>query len=191
MIMGKKSKELYAQMHKNQKLISSLNENLCMVQSRLQLKKFLEHFNSKDEEIFSILYHNKQPFVITVELLYDITYNLLREISFYGYIPNSLYRENTLWATVSYCKNNGHITALTLMDNIGNIRNQGYGSLMMHAFLQYAKHLHVPKITGWLSPHDTQQENHKQLLYHFYQKFGFKISKRETDQVTYICLTLK
>lgn len=60
---------------------------------------------------------------------------------------------------------------------IGDIQckknNKGYGSAMMLALIDYAKQNEIECIEGWLSSVDG---DHRERLYHFYQKFGFEIT---------------
>lgn len=51
-------------------------------------------------------------------------------------------------------------------------KNRGYGSLMMEKLIEFAKANNFREIKGWLSCVD---RGHEKRLYHFYQKFGFKI----------------
>lgn len=63
-----------------------------------------------------------------------------------------------------------------IQDFIGSEVNEGYGSIVMKQFLKIIKSLHIKKVTGFLSFVDLgRSPEHKQLLYHFYQKFGFQI----------------
>ncbi len=50
--------------------------------------------------------------------------------------------------------------------------NRGYGSIMMEKLIEYARENEFLCIHGWLSEVDY---DHKERLYHFYQKFGFEI----------------
>lgn len=64
----------------------------------------------------------------------------------------------------------------TKLIEIGDItckrNNRGYGSLMMAKLIEFAKVHDFRGINGWLSYVDY---DHKERLYHFYQKFGFEI----------------
>lgn len=51
--------------------------------------------------------------------------------------------------------------------------NQGYGSLMMNELLKYARECGYTHLYGNLSEVDL---DHKERLFHFYQKFGFEIT---------------
>ena len=159
--------------------LAALYKTADSVLQMLDIKNFIQAFNSRNEEIFSIVIHNGKPFVITIELKYSSIHDgLLSEINFYGYIvesPSSLYRDNDLYAEINYNNLHTKIESVFLIDNTGHSRNQGYGSLMMKAFLAYIKKLRVTKVIGKLSWVDTQDPTHEKLLHHFYTKFGFKL----------------
>lgn len=54
--------------------------------------------------------------------------------------------------------------------------NRGYGSVMMKELIEYSRQNEFAHINGWLSKDDY---DHKERLYHFYQKFGFEIIQNE------------
>ena len=60
--------------------------------------------------------------------------------------------------------------------------NKGYGSKLMEELLKYAKDNSIRKVTGNLSMVDA---DHKDRLYHFYEKFGFVIT--EFDSIKDSC----
>lgn len=79
---------------------------------------------------------------------------------------------------------------------IGDIRHcykdrdfcKGYGTLMMQKLISYAKENGYKTIYGHLSTVDL---DHKDRLYHFYEKFGFEITEiEEQDSVLYGKVTL-
>ena len=159
--------------------LSALYKTADTVPQMLDIKKFTQTLNSRHEEIFSIVMHNGKPFIITIELDYSSIHNgLLSCISFYGYIVESsslLYRDNDLYAQIKYNNLHTKMDSVFLIDNTGHSRNQGYGSLMMKAFLAYIRRLRVKKVNGELAWVDTKDPRHEKLLHHFYKKFGFEI----------------
>lgn len=52
-------------------------------------------------------------------------------------------------------------------------RNKGYGSELMKRVLEYSEKKKIKKIIGELSVVDY---DHKEMLFHFYKKFGFDIT---------------
>ena len=62
-----------------------------------------------------------------------------------------------------------------ICDNNRDI-NKGYGSQMMRELVSYAKQNGFKRIWGNLSSVDM---DHKERLYHFYEKFGFDIEEYE------------
>lgn len=79
---------------------------------------------------------------------------------------------------------------------IGDIRHcykdrdfcKGYGTLMMQKLISFAKENRYKTIYGHLSTVDL---DHKDRLYHFYEKFGFEITEiEEQDSVLYGKVTL-
>lgn len=65
---------------------------------------------------------------------------------------------------------------ITISDIECKRNNRGYGSVMMKELIEYSKKNEYTQINGWLSKVDY---NHKERLYHFYQKFGFEIIQNE------------
>lgn len=87
----------------------------------------------------------------------------------------------TLNAELIYDKNK-NISHAFIVDIVGTT-NQGYGSLIMKQFLKYIKHSNIRYVTGSLSNVDLFDEydsEHKDRLYHFYQKFDFEIKPDKT-----------
>ena len=174
--------ELNRKINRQREELSTLKQTADSVLQILDIKKSLEKLTTENEEIFSIVIHNGKPFIITVQLEYSSIYiGRLLNINFYGYIATfapSLYKDNRLFSKVNYNTSGTKIESIYLTDNIGCIRNQGYGSLIMESFLSYVKRLHVKKVYGFLSSFDTKDpfdpQNGK-LLHHFYKKFGFHI----------------
>ncbi len=68
------------------------------------------------------------------------------------------------------------LKTITISDIECKKNNRGYGSVMMKELIEYSRQNEVAHINGWLSKADY---GHKDRLYHFYQKFGFKIIQNE------------
>lgn len=68
------------------------------------------------------------------------------------------------------------LRVITISDIICKQNNKGYGSVMMKELLNYARQNGFMYIDGWLSEVDY---DHKERLYHFYQKFGFEIIQNQ------------
>lgn len=60
--------------------------------------------------------------------------------------------------------------------------NEGYGTLMMNSLIKYAKENGFSHIYGNLSIVDI---DHKERLFHFYQKFNFNISEYDKNENMY------
>ena len=60
--------------------------------------------------------------------------------------------------------------------------SKGYGTAMIHKLIEYAKVNGYSRIYGNLSDVDI---GHKDRLYHFYKKFGFKITEYAEYQNNY------
>ncbi|MBE6848090.1 MAG: GNAT family N-acetyltransferase [Ruminococcus sp.] len=60
--------------------------------------------------------------------------------------------------------------------------NKGYGSAMVEKLIQFAKENGYSHIYGNLSMVDL---DHQERLYHFYEKFGFKITEYDDQQGNY------
>lgn len=70
------------------------------------------------------------------------------------------------------CLINEEEKAIMISDIECKRNNCGYGSLMMKQLIDYSKQNEIASIDGWLAEVD---RNHVKRLYHFYEKFGFKI----------------
>lgn len=69
------------------------------------------------------------------------------------------------------------IDHIFIVDVVVRLVNHSYGSLMMEQCIKFVKNLGVKKIVGNLSQSDL--DDHGDRLYHFYEKFGFKIETRQ------------
>lgn len=74
------------------------------------------------------------------------------------------------------CIINKELRLITISDIECQKSNRGYGSIMMKELVKYARQNEFKQINGWLSKVDY---DHKERLYHFYQKFGFEIIQKE------------
>ena len=63
------------------------------------------------------------------------------------------------------------ITDIEIFDE--EYKNKGYGSELMKRLLEYSEKRKIKKIIGELSKVD---DDHKEMLFHFYKKFGFDIT---------------
>lgn len=70
------------------------------------------------------------------------------------------------------------LRTITISDIECKKNNRGYGSSMMKELIEYSRHNEFAHINGWLSKVDY---DHKDRLYHFYQKFGFEIIQNEEE----------
>lgn len=68
------------------------------------------------------------------------------------------------------------LRAIVISDIECKMNNRGYGSVMMEELIEYSRQNEFAHINGWLSKVDY---DHKDRLYHFYQKFGFEIIQNE------------
>lgn len=158
---------LYAASVKDQKL-------KCALHTEQEFKKYIHKLTSNGEIVLSVLEHNNLNTVITAQPEY--TYNEVASINFYAYSHEigGLKRKQTLYAKVWIQEN--HLWIIKIIDFLGEV-NRGYGSLVMKAFLDYIKQFPVEKVIGWLSPVDYgQSEDYKEMLIHFYTKFGFTVT---------------
>ena len=63
------------------------------------------------------------------------------------------------------------ITDIEIFDE--EYKNKGYGSELMKRLLEYSEKRKIKKIIGELSKVD---DDHREMLFHFYKKFGFDIT---------------
>lgn len=70
------------------------------------------------------------------------------------------------------CIINQETETITISDIECKKNNKGYGSIMMGKLIEIAKQNGIKCIDGWLSKADI---DHRERLYHFYQKFEFEI----------------
>lgn len=74
------------------------------------------------------------------------------------------------------CIINKELRIITISDIECQKNNKGYASVMMNELVKYARQNEFKHINGWLSKVDY---DHKERLYHFYQKFGFEIIQND------------
>lgn len=138
----------------------------------------IKQINNKYENIVFIGKHKDINIYITQCVEFDCK-GRLSAVSFYCYtvgLTGKAQKIMSLYSAVLYNEELNYIDHIHIQDFIGSEINQGYGSIVMQQFLKFFKTLHVDKVTGFLSFVDLgRSPEHKQLLYHFYQKFGFEI----------------
>lgn len=148
-----------------------------------KLVEFLENISDYNEHI---LYFNKNAtkhelVFITVEEEYNYA-GRLKYLTFTGYTYGNIYGYDRLkpemYVEVYQDINNKHLQYFHIVDFLCE-PNKGYGSIMMSSFIKYAKSFGIEYISGFLSPVDTSDEEHKQRLIHFYTKFGFEIDDKD------------
>lgn len=142
-------------------------------QAKLDLFKELY---SNNEIVLSFKEHNGYDTIVTVLTEYSRHVSKF-SMTFHAYIiqGNKLKKMQTLFTDVFMNENNEY--RIHIVDFVGRV-NEGYGSIVMSQFLEYIKSLPVKTISGWLSPVDlNRSEEHKELLFHFYTKFGFQITE--------------
>ncbi len=146
---------------------------------KMKLRTFdeMKKLNDNDQKILSFFNHNGREAVATVS--FDSRTRKLNKfsLSFYIYfidcIPFKIVQ--TLYTEVYIQEDNQY--HIYIVDFIGKI-NQGYGSILMQQFLDYIKQMPVTLVHGYLSEVDlNRSEKHKELLFHFYKKFGFTITE--------------
>jgi hypothetical protein len=95
------------------------------------------------------------------------------------------------WQAKISCCWNLEAKKVYICDNHANPPCQGYGSKAMQALFKEANNVGIKTITGWLSPHDTGDEEHGAMLRHFYKKHGFHITIRDGKEIVVKELTGK
>ena len=143
------------------------------------IKKVLD----SGERIVCLTIHREQYVIVTVYEQYD--YRGLNNIEHRAYTLNLLgsriEKVQNLFSEIYYDTQYNIPKTAKIVDFYGNVINKGYGSIVMTEYLNYMKKLKIQKITGFLSLVDTHDETHRDLLHHFYKKFGFCI--KENDNI--------
>lgn len=172
-------------------------QSLTCENNKLQLNEklliALENFHEYHQNICHICKHNGEFVIITVENEFKYK-GYLDKINFYAYVCNiyskKFKRVQTLYSELRYSHDTYELPkSIYIIDFLGEM-NKGYGSIVMTQFLTYIKSLNlssIKKVTGFLSYVDN---DHWDLLIHFYQKFGFKIADDQTALKKNIILDL-
>lgn len=153
-------------------------------------------FNDSKENIMYMESRRSQLFVITYEqTLANNCSGKIKNFTFRGYLldkyPGGFKIGSSfikMQCEAVYDEKCGYLRNVFIRNFISDEsqRDQGYGSIVMEQFLQYARRLKVVYISGILSfvdigtGSDEDEEvkrNNRERLYHFYPKFGFVIDK--------------
>lgn len=82
------------------------------------------------------------------------------------------------------CLINREQREFAIIDIICENINMGYGSMMLEALIRYARRRRFKYIDGALIKEDY---DHKERLYHFFQKFGFEIIQNQDEfEIAYL-----
>lgn len=82
------------------------------------------------------------------------------------------------------CLINREQREFAIIDIICENINMGYGSMMLEALIRYARRRRFKYIDGALIKEDY---DHKERLYHFFQKFGFEIIQNHDEfEIAYL-----
>lgn len=159
----------------NYKRIVDENKELT---TKTEFLSCIKQINKGYESIVFIDKHKGINIYITQSIEFDYK-GRISAVCFYCYRASLVEKAQkivSLYSAVIYNEELNHIDHIYIQDFIGSETNEGYGSIVMKQFLKFVKTLHIETVTGFLSFVDLgRSPEHKQLLYHFYQKFGFEI----------------
>lgn len=163
------TKKLYERARKSE------TRNATLVSNSISFSK-LKDLYSHNEKILYFGEHNDEHVAIIVAWGSVNSINAPMDCSFYlnTITVNGFVRKQVLLTTFRMNKANKYDIHI---DDFNGVVNQGYGTLMMEQFLEYIKVFPVNEITGYLSSSDLEER--RELLHHFYKKFGFDISEDE------------
>lgn len=158
-------------------LNNKYEKEIFYLNNRIKIVDKIKELCSDNEKILLFKNHNDDEILVTVTT--DLANKIINRFSltFHAYIIENyhLKKVQTLFADVDIKENNEYY--VHIIDFVGE-GNKGYGTIVMEQFLEYLKTMPVSLVTGWLSPVDLKcSEEHKELLLHFYSKFGFKITE--------------
>ena len=149
------------------------------------LEKIIE-LTRNGEIVYRIYETPETTFAVTFKINYDFEKKRILRILVFGHFLDGLYGRllpHRLLSLPCYSHQNEKLFELNIRDNIGPVKNKGYGSLVMEAFLNIATVVGASKITGELSLADELDSENKDRRNHFYEKFGFKITGRKLCKV--------
>lgn len=159
--------------HKNDEITQTLNSCQAMLTC-------IDRVLYLNQRVYSILIRNNEKIIISVQESFDLN-GKISDASLSAYSTTYPSTQNpivTLDCIFCYDKKYQYLDHIFIQDIICKDFNKGYGSMIMGSFLQYAVKFRVSRISGVLSRVDLERPNdHKNLLYHFYKKFGFEISE--------------
>lgn len=82
------------------------------------------------------------------------------------------------------CIINRDLREISIIDIVCENINMGYGTMMLEALIRYARRRRFKYIDGALIKEDY---DHKERLYHFFQKFGFEIIQNQDEfEIAYL-----
>lgn len=162
-------------------VISLVHSNELLNRKCLDLKddkSYLDQlmeFHKYNETIINIEMNKGIPVIVTLQIEHDYKCKI-KSINLYAYkydFIRKYIRVQELFTQISYSDELPR--SISIIDFRGEMYN-GYGSIVMNQFLSFIKTLKfasIKKVTGHLSLVD---RDHWDMLYHFYQKFGFIIT---------------
>lgn len=154
-----------------------LNDQIKILNEKLEFFESIQNFHGYRETILKIVLQKKTPILITVQTELDYK-GKVKDINFYAYenkLNSRLERVQTLFAHVSY--NEYDIPERVSILDFRGITNHGYGSIVMGEFLEYIKTIGLKSIKDVVGHLSFVDKDHWDMLYHFYGKFGFKITE--------------
>lgn len=160
------------------KLNKQYENDIFKYKMKLQVLDGIKKLSENKEIILSFFNHNGREAVSTVQPGLRTKWLNKFSLSFHIYfIDCTPFKIVQTLETEVYIKDNNEYS-IYIVDFIGK-SNQGYGSILMQEFLDYIKQMPVKLVYGFLSEIDLQRsEEHKELLFHFYKKFGFEITEK-------------
>lgn len=134
------------------------------------VKKLKKRYGTDCQFINRIEYEENNLIVLICD------YNPLIQINIFHVSSNSV---STLKAVYYEEEKKIHICDIICYSN-----NKGFGSILMKELINYAVGLKCKLVSGYLAKVDI--DDHKDRLFHFYNKFGFKIvEKKDAGNLIY------
>ena len=166
-------------------IVSEENKKLQRENDAIRrITDFLMKNVNADSNAIHVRYRDDSITIITLKPFYDYQCRLER-LEFEGYFFNTYENQRIISQTLSVdvvysepecctSKEKSFLKCFYLA-SLECTPNKGYGSALMEQFIKYIKPFGADYVSGIITNFDASSPEHKNRLFHFYQKFGFTI----------------
>lgn len=176
----------------NEQTIQKLSNDCNFLKSEVAALRVYDKLPEYQHDITYIENRESTVYIITKQLKHNKHSGKIEKMDYFGYLLGHKQSFIQLNGKMIYDPD-GDMEKAEIIDIKCEemMRDLKYGSTMLCVFIENAKKLNVPTVTGWISPQDADTPEKKEMLYHFYGKHGFVITETPEKPVATITLLLR